>query len=248
MKTFLTHSLLAAYLTLLTVAGYGQPIPITSVPFSINQPGKYVLQSDLTLTVDARIPATQIAIGVLASDVELDLNGFSLFGPQGSSVASVGVAVSTQNNVVIRNGEISDFTLGIHTASASRTIIDSVRLSNNDFRGILASGCHNIVIRNCEISKTTPNNLSRFPNTAGITLAAGFGNQVINTNVAGTAKVLYSFGILSIESAGNYFENLYIVSCGFGMSLSSPDKYRAITTTDCPTGISGGIDVDGQSN
>jgi hypothetical protein len=248
MKKHLACSLLAACLTLLPVAGYGQTI-ITSLPFTITQSGKYTLQSDLTVTVTPGSgPATQFAIMVLASDVVIDLNGFSIVGPQGSSVASIGIAVQGIEDVVIRNGEISGLTYGVSILNGTGITVENVRLSNNDFRGISGQGCHNALILNCKILKATSNNLSRFPNTAGVHLLGGFGNQVMNTTVIGLGQGRYRFGILSDESNGNYFQNNYIVGCNTGMFLSSPDKYRAITTTGCNTAITGGIDVDNASN
>lgn len=168
----LACSLLAACLTLLPVAGYGQTI-ITSLPFTITQSGKYTLQSDLTVTVTPGSgPATQFAIIALASDVVIDLNGFSIVGPQGSSVASIGIAVQGIEDVVIRNGEISGLTYGVSILNGTGITVENVRLSNNDFRGISGQGCHNALILNCKILKATTNNLSRFPNTAGYTFSA----------------------------------------------------------------------------
>jgi hypothetical protein len=242
-------SLLAACLALLPVTGYGQT-NITSLPFTITQSGKYTLQSDLTFIFGSS-PETLPAIIVLADDVVMDLNGFSIFSldiSHASSTISIGIAVQGTQNVVIRNGEISGFTYGVSMVNGTGILIETLRLSNSDFHGISAQGCHNAVVLNCKISKTTPNNLSRFPNTSGIHFLSGFGNQVVNTTVIGLGQGRYPFGILSDQSNGNYFENSYLVGCNTGMLLSSPDKYRAITTTGCTTAISGGIDVDNASN
>jgi hypothetical protein len=72
--------------------------------------------------------------------------------------------------------------------------------------------------------------------------------SVINTSVRGIGNELYPFGIASINSSGNYLADDYIASCKFGLQLSPADKYRSITTTDCPVPISGGNAVDGKSN
>jgi hypothetical protein len=47
MKCFISNSVLAAGLMLLSVASYGQT-PITSVPFTISAPGKYILAKKIT--------------------------------------------------------------------------------------------------------------------------------------------------------------------------------------------------------
>jgi hypothetical protein len=240
MKRHLACSLLAACLTLLPVGSYGQAIPITSIPFNISQPGKYVIQNDLTT-------AGGDGITVKSSSVTIDLNGFTI-STTARPNSNAGIRASGFSGIAIRNGAIDGFSTGIATGDfpdvSSNITIENVRLDVLDF-GIILKRCQNSVIRNCEISK---GNLSRFGFAAGITINLAGGNLITGTTVSGTAGVRYPNGVLSEDSYGNSFENDYFVSCNTGMKLSPPDKYRSITTTDCPTAISGGIDVDGVSN
>ena len=55
MKCFISNSVLAAGLMLLSVAGYGQT-PITSVPYTISAPGKYILANNLTYFAASKKP------------------------------------------------------------------------------------------------------------------------------------------------------------------------------------------------
>jgi hypothetical protein len=67
MKRLFARFLLAAGAMLLSVTSYGQ-IPINSVPYTISQPGSYVLSKDL-----ATATVTETAITINSNNVILDL-------------------------------------------------------------------------------------------------------------------------------------------------------------------------------
>jgi|HubBroStandDraft_2_1064218.scaffolds.fasta_scaffold156139_2 hypothetical protein len=234
-------SLLAA-LALLTVASYGQTV-INSVPFSITQPGKYILKSDLTLR-----PGRIAAISVEASDVNINLNQFSLIGSTNvGATAGIGITAFGVHDLTVRNGFVEDFLIGVSIDSSSMIEFDNVHLVANRGAAARLSSCTDSVIRNCAINKVVPSLNPR--SSVGIEISGGTGIQVINALIAGTATEPYVFGIgVGGNSRGNYFESVYIVNCETALKLQPEDKYRAITTTLCPGGIQGGRDVDGQSN
>lgn len=119
---------------LITVAGLkDNRIPITEVPFRIEEPGSYIVTQDLINTTD-----DTNGIQIDADNVTLDLGGFRLTSDMGPSVgpgttARVGIQIFSQNNVVIRNGHITDW----------------------DASGIGASGCDSCVYENLTISRTS---------------------------------------------------------------------------------------------
>ena len=234
-------SLLAA-LALLTVASYGQTV-INSVPFTITQPGKYILKSDLTLR-----PGRIAAISVEASDVNINLNQFSLLGSTNvGATAGIGITAFGVHDLTVRNGFVEDFLIGVSIDSSSMIEFDNVHLVANRGAAARLSSCTDSVIRNCAINKVVPSLNPR--SSVGIEISGGTGIQVINALIAGTATEPYVFGIgVGGNSRGNYFESVYIVNCETALKLQPEDKYRAITTTLCPGGIQGGRDVDGQSN
>ena len=234
-------SLLAA-LALLTVASYGQTV-INSVPFTITQPGKYILKSDLTLQ-----PGRIAAISVEASDVNINLNNFSLLGSTNvGATAGIGITAFGVHDLTVRNGFVEDFLIGVSIDSSSMIEFDNVHLVANRGAAARLSSCTDSVIRNCAINKVVPSLNPR--SSVGIEISGGTGIQVINALIAGTATEPYVFGIgVGGNSRGNYFESVYIVNCETALKLQPEDKYRAITTTLCPGGIQGGRDVDGQSN
>ncbi|HSP54851.1 MAG TPA: hypothetical protein VLS25_04615, partial [Dehalococcoidia bacterium] len=93
---------------------------ITSLPFTISQPGSYVLNGNLTGV------SGQNGITVNAADVTIDLQGFELAGVSGS-----GDAVQANSaNVAVRNGTIRDWS-GAGFYAISDATADGLRLSSN---------------------------------------------------------------------------------------------------------------------
>ena len=79
---------------------------ITSVPYTITQPGFYFLTGNLTYN------GTGNAITVSANNVTLDLMGFSL-SYTGSAAQPNGIFMTGRSNVEIRNGSIIGFWTGV---------------------------------------------------------------------------------------------------------------------------------------
>jgi parallel beta-helix repeat protein len=152
--------------------------------------------------------------------------------------------------LVIQNGTISQFqgAAGIQISSGSHHVLQNLQVLSFGNAGITLTSCTNCLITNCEVSK---NFLTRSSNSWGIGIFNGTGNRVVNDSVSsiltGGGGGAVGTGILS-QDGTNYFESDYIASCITGISMSATDKYRAITTSNCPTPIRGGIDVDDVSN
>ena len=73
-----------------------------SFPVVIDQPGSYVLTSNITLSTDAN------GIVIDASNVTLDLNGHAIIGPGGSGSGN-GIYAYSRHNITIKNGTVRDF-------------------------------------------------------------------------------------------------------------------------------------------
>ena len=72
-----------------------------SFPVVIDQPGSYVLTSNITLSTDAN------GIVIDASNVTLDLNGHAIIGP--GSGSGNGIYTYGKHNITIKNGTVRDF-------------------------------------------------------------------------------------------------------------------------------------------
>lgn len=101
--------------------------PIGSVPWTISQRGSYYLTSSLY--------ATNGGITITASDVTLDLNGFTLRG--GTNIA-VGIFLSgSASNTVVLNGRIKGWAgSGIYGPNAAGCRVEGVEIAYSGESGI----------------------------------------------------------------------------------------------------------------
>lgn len=140
----------------------------TTLPYAITQSGSYVLTSDLEGV------AGQNGIEILAGDVTLDLNGFTLRGVAGSniglaiSVVPVGIRVLNGNitgwgthGVEVGAGTVAMSGLNVYDNAGSciRIIGDNSRIDSNHVAfcnvGLEVTGTNNLIVRNSATSNTT---------------------------------------------------------------------------------------------
>jgi hypothetical protein len=110
--------------TMLSLSQVQPRIPITSVPFTIINPGSYYLTGNLgnqtyyilsghILELENTLAGTN-AITILANNVTVDLSGYTLTGIAGSASATNGIYIGAITNVTICNGSIADFGNGVN--------------------------------------------------------------------------------------------------------------------------------------
>ncbi len=113
----------------------------TSV-FNITAPGHYYLTEDLL------VPASQNGIVVSASNVVIDLNGYTIRGLANSFDAIT--TAGSRSNIVIRNGYLLSVLVGIRLqSSSSDVVIEDVNILNSGDDGI--QGGLDVVVRRCDI-------------------------------------------------------------------------------------------------
>lgn len=115
---------------------------ITSLPFTINQPGSYVLNSNLSMSTSGN------AITVATNDVTIDMQGFELTGV---SPAQRGIQGFSNTNLTIRNGTIRGFTI-IALMTGTGALIENVNAIANG-RGMSVG--YRSTIRNCLVESST---------------------------------------------------------------------------------------------
>lgn len=134
----------------LALAGFASAATtISSLPYTISNPGSYVLGSNLTLAASG---TARSAIRINASNVVLDLNGF---GISEASAADTGILISRQKQVVVKNGTINGFFMGLgmlNIQEDSSHRFQDLRLARN-IKGMLLTGVGH-VLQN--ISITSP--------------------------------------------------------------------------------------------
>jgi hypothetical protein len=117
--------------------------PISSLPYWINSPGSYYLSGNLSLT-----STTADGIVVLADDVIIDFNGFTITGP-GTTAAATGIFLQG-SHVEVRNGTVKNFANGVvGGAAGSDHRVVRMSIHNNNQMGVdLANGD---LVRDCSV-------------------------------------------------------------------------------------------------
>ncbi len=95
-------------------------IPISSLPFYATQSGSYYLTKSLSGSE---------GVYLLATRVTLDLNGFSLTGPGGATIAN-GIQAWGAYDVVVRNGFVSGWKDGVNIGGGDARIEGITAFSN----------------------------------------------------------------------------------------------------------------------
>jgi hypothetical protein len=157
---------------------------ITSVPYTISQPGFYYLGGNLTYSNST----TAITVG--ADNVTLDLMGFSLTN-SGAKGSTYGINFTGRTNVEIRNGTVSGFNWGVYdglvNSTNGRHRAINIRAYGNNL-GITLAGINNL-IKGCNASNNT---------NTGLYLGSGLITDCVTSNNA--------FGI-RVSGAGNVLGN-----------------------------------------
>jgi hypothetical protein len=122
-----------------------QGMPISSVPYTINNSGYYYLTADLTLSSGGT------GIYLMADNVTINLMGYSLSYGGPSNYWSVGVWMNGHSNVEVRNGTVRGFTQGgimENSSAGAKNRVINVRALNNIGHGIFLHGSGHLV-ENC---------------------------------------------------------------------------------------------------
>lgn len=110
--------------------------PISSLPYTINQPGSYYVTTNLT--------GNPGGITLSASGVTLDLGGFELVGGTGSGILISGA----RTNIVIRDGSVRGWgSHGVHASAGVNVRVEHVAVIGNTLHGLWV-GEQSVVI-NC---------------------------------------------------------------------------------------------------
>ncbi len=124
----------------------------SSFPITIDQPGSYKLVENITVS-----DTDTNGITISASNVELDLNGFTIAGPgynSGSSGNGINVSDDTLYNIAIRNGNIRNFRgrgISVHATSGAieNVTLNNLRLDTNGEWGVYLYGTLPALVEDC---------------------------------------------------------------------------------------------------
>jgi nitrous oxidase accessory protein NosD len=218
---------------LFTSALAGAATVIDHVPYAITAPGEYELKSDLTAS-------DTDGIDVQAENVVVDFNGFSLTQTQEQAFVAGIIIEDNVSNVILRNGTVSGFAVGV-SVSGTRCKVQDLRVLGNFAVGVKVNSGDNNAVLNCFVigpGRTGDNQ------SLGIYLAGPSGTLVKGNHVSAWRQAIVSDG-----GSGNAFIQNYVANSKYGLQLSrSPnDYYQSNVVTNCTTAFLGG-DAIGTEN
>ncbi len=223
-------------------------IPLTTFPATINESGSYYL----TRSVDT-IPAPLPVVTINASDVTIDLNGYTLSTEIGTGTApnqsAFYVATSTVANVTIRNGTIRGLWYsGLEAPLARGMILEDLQVIGTFNNGFTVG--ENARVTRCIVDGTSMN----FMSIAGIVCGR---NSIVRNCIAtrcGGHGFFFGLGVAILESVassnggqgihGDWQCTAYRCSAigndGAGIYITSLGRF-----TDCTALVNGGAGIVG---
>jgi hypothetical protein len=144
-------------------------------PYTLSQPGSYRLSGNLIVS------GTTDGIDITASNVTIDLNGFSLSCSNGIGCFNgISVTNASSSNITITRGSVTGpFQFGVEVGSAADVLLEELHVANSvGFGADLGS---NAIVRRCSFDH----------NGAGINVN---GSAVIDRNVIANSKEVERIG------------------------------------------------------
>jgi hypothetical protein len=245
LKTVVAPALVLIFSSTLSSA----QIIISSVPYTINTPGAYILTQSLHYT-----PGSGNAITVTASNVTINLNGYGIINTSDQTkTTATCVFANNVENLTVENGEIFGFTNGIDLEGPGvglnfnvGHIVQNLRLAYCTLHGILLNRASNCLIQNCQLSSIA---------TTGGGVVVNFAYGVEIFSLAGGTRIyrcqvsnatLVGFLTQAEGSQGCYLEQNLATNCDFGFAFQDTvEAYRDNASFGCTTAFSGGNDWGG---
>lgn len=228
----------------------GPPVSPATYPIVISTPGHFYLTANLA------VPPDMTGIRISASDVTLDLGGFTISG-SGTGAASGVTTFGSTSRVTITNGVVRGFPgTGISTLSSTHAVIEDVTTTANNF-GIRAGS--DTIIRDCITSLNTDGGIlvsgsnTRIENCVvtanafiGLSLQNGGALVVQDSTIAGNNTVLNATGgmLLNQMDGSTIRNNDFYGNNGTDVFLTSGSDFNIFVgnTFECPVVTNSGAE------
>jgi hypothetical protein len=256
-------SCLAMWVALPTSIAFAQSCTsISALPLVITQAGHYCLTQNLRY--EGAVPVSgqlDNAITVVADDVTVDLNGYTMQGGVNASInpASAGVRGSDRKNVTIRNGAIRNFGIGVQLSDAAggitpmgsmveRLLVDGALISGLSIAG------QNAIIRDNRISNLASTSTTYM--AVGI-VSYGTNARVTHNAISNISSATLSASGISVDGSGSLVQDNSIFNInpgktGYGViatanASGSLVKGNVISNVNASMGM-GVVTVQGVTN
>jgi hypothetical protein len=177
--------------------------PVSSLPFAITAPGHYCLSGNVQSTGGG------IQVSIAASDVTLDLSGFSLT----CNAAQNGIfATTAQSNIRVQNGTVRGCNFAVSLGQCSACTVNAITAINNS-GGIAVGGAGGRIADN-----TIRNDQSNAGNPA--ILLDGYSSVVRGNLVSGS-----NIGVMN-RGKGNVIRENSFGHCGTAIRFDVAATYQ----------------------
>jgi hypothetical protein len=233
---FLAIALLSA------IAAHAQT-RINSLPFTINAPGSYQLVRNIT--------AGNAKLTIQASNVTLDLGGFTITASTPNEVLTILAFNTPVSNVVIENGSIINTVGGIVYMGASEVTFDHLSMISSGQNAFTDEGGRNNRITHCSLisgSPASPQGPTGCHGDSRATIQLSGSSDTVEdciiTSTQSIAVISWSPGCLP-STAGNVFvRNVIHSPYQNSLSLNFCDVYSGNAFPGQPAGatnVNGGV-------
>ena len=152
--------------------------PITSIPFTVSNPGVYCVRRHLTNNAVAGN-----MIDIQADNVTINLAGWTLDGSTaGSGTTTSGISAFNKKNITIKNGTVRGFLTGINLNQGSGHVVRNVRAEGNTQVGIAIKSAGSLIRNNLILNTGGSTAGAVFEIPAGILMQSPR-TQIINNQV-----------------------------------------------------------------
>ena len=173
-------------------------IPISSIPFNILAPGSYYFTTNLYA------PTNYYGITILANDVTIDLNGFSLVGI-GAAVPGITTTINV-TNIYIHNGIIRNWDfMALATYNAYNSRFEKLRITDSTVGINTGPNCQ-VVDCACWNAATSGNMSIRVPDGCLIkncVIGQSTGSGIVGGNGTEIESCVISSNVLAIDVGNN---------------------------------------------
>jgi hypothetical protein len=233
---------------------------ITSVPYTISQPGHYCLARNVTTSM-----ASGAAITIAADFVWLDLNNFAVdASAAGPSTVATGISTYGHHHVTVRNGVVTGFMNAVEldsAASAGNLTVEGIRADRNTRTAISVRGnAGGHVVRDNVVTNTGGTTFVNLTGITGIAVSGDvsvLGNDVSKVFVAQPQVPNAAYGIYFAGPPGSDYRavavnNRIMRSTDVGIACNQPPGSEVVLrdniVVDAPIAYSGNCTTIGTTN
>ncbi|MEA3189205.1 MAG: hypothetical protein QOD99_3035 [Chthoniobacter sp.] len=231
--------LVALFVLISASTGWTQTKVINSLPYTIKTPGTYRLHKSLSY------PATSgNAITVNASNVTIDLGGFSVIGTMDNpDLATRGITAEGREFVTIRNGTIRGFRDGVVLDGGRNHLVENTAVDSCITTGIVVSGSDSIV-RDNRVSNISSGQPPNAPEAIGLNVSGAHvrvkNNDVTSISAAPDVSTFVggvSYGIFLDAASEAMVEGNRVTGISAFGNRTGANAYGISLKSGCPDAI-----------